>query len=134
MTSVRLRKFLPVGAKAFRNISSKLTVTDSHASDEITYSRRVEHIADHAIALHLVEAAFGPASDDSASILPAVLEETETFAELSASRRVRRAIPQQQPDDAACSHDFWVIFISNDFGMNIVAEYAHIATRSDIGQ
>ena len=48
------------------------TVSDAHSADELAQALCVEQVADHAVALALVEATFRSARDDTACILPAV--------------------------------------------------------------
>lgn len=46
-------------------------MADAHSTDELAERLGVEEVANHAVALALVEAALGPAGDDAASILAA---------------------------------------------------------------
>lgn len=50
----------------------KSTVSDAHSADELAQALCVEQVADHAVALALVEATFRSARDDTACILPAI--------------------------------------------------------------
>ena len=59
----------------------------------------VKDISDHSIGLALVETSLGPASDDTACILTAVLEERETFTDLW--RRLLSRIVENEAADAA---------------------------------
>lgn len=77
----------------------RLTMANTHASNEICKSRGIKNVSDHSIALHLIEATFGTACHNSASILPAVLEQSKTFIELRSSRA---GLSKQNSNDSAC--------------------------------
>ena len=79
-----------------------LTVPNAHAPDEASNGRRVKDVPDHAVALHLVEASFRAAGDDTTGILPSVLEQPETFIELWPGCLVHAELAQEQCNDAAC--------------------------------
>lgn len=67
---------------------------DAHAANEARDRVGVEYIADHAVRFALVEAALGPASDDTARILAAVLEERQALADLG--RSVHAGVVEEQ--------------------------------------
>lgn len=59
----------------------------------------VKDVSDHPIGLALVETSLGPASDDTACILTAVLEEREPFTDLW--RRLLSRVVEDETADAA---------------------------------
>jgi hypothetical protein len=64
---------------------SLLTVTDSHPTDQSHYRVLREDVADHPIRLALIQSSPRTASDDSARILSAVLQQRQTLAYLRRS-------------------------------------------------
>lgn len=55
-------------------------MSDTHSTDQSRDRVVVKHIADHSVGLALVKSALRPAGDDPARILPAMLQQSETFA------------------------------------------------------
>ena len=57
-------------------------MANTHASDKPGQRGRVKDVPDHAVRLALVQAALVTACDDAASVLAAMLEQAESFADL----------------------------------------------------
>ena len=53
---------------------TSLTMSDAHAAPQPRHGVHIENISDHPVGFALVESALGPAGDDPARILPAVLQ------------------------------------------------------------
>ena len=69
-------------------------MADAHSADEPGDGCGVKDVPDHSVCLALVEAALGPAGDDAAGILAAMLEKREAFADLR-SRIDRRVVEEE---------------------------------------
>lgn len=61
----------------------------------------VKDVSDHSVGLALIETSLGPASDDTACILTAVLEEREAFADLWRCL-LSRVVEDETADAAHC--------------------------------
>ena len=55
------------------------TMTDTHASNEMSESALVEDVSDHAVGFALIEATLVATSHDTTCILTSVLKKRETF-------------------------------------------------------
>lgn len=78
---------------------SSRTVPDAHPAVQGGQRVGVEDVSDHSVGLALVETSLGPASDDTARILTAVLEEREAFTDLW--RRLLSRVVENETADAA---------------------------------
>lgn len=73
-------------------------MTHTHASDQPRERVCIKDVADHAIGLALEETTLGTASDNTAGILAAMLEERKALANLVSD--VDRGVMGEQAEDA----------------------------------
>lgn len=76
-------------------------MSDAHPAIQGGESMGVKDVSDHSVGLALIETSLGPASDDTACILTAVLEEREAFADLWRCL-LSRVVEDETADAAHC--------------------------------